>query len=448
MLVVVIIIAISAIAFNFLLPILIGSDLSFGTRVIINSYLLLVFSLAVAGLFHRKYLKQIVLISITSICTLTILFAGSELYISLQKKNIVPGNNYDLSTLEKYYDEFRVQCLHPYYIFFLPYEGSLLKKINNSVCSIDRNGFRGKGPEERGKRKLAFLLGGSSAFGLDASSNDTTITGYLNKNQSQYFFVNAGVPGWNSMQELYRVLLQIIEYNPDLIVVHDGHNDASISYKQAKSGYEYLVGTPDSFDALAERVDDIRSKGKNLIDININYRKLLVKISALCFPELRSYISKQMGKSYSQKSAAANLPLREITEKGGGLDDFWRGKAEATAKNYLQNLSLMQAVCRERKIKIIFIFQPYLFGHKNKAQCLKEYLNRYERIDADKINYINKFHEIVVDNSKTLERFYDLYNLFDKYFQDIPGGVIFTDEVHLYDRGNEIVAKEVINTLN
>jgi len=337
-----------------------------------------------------------------------------------------------------------VQHLHPYYIFSLPYNNALINKINNPVCSIDSNGFRGPGPEERGEKKLAFLLGGSAAFGLEATSNATTITGFLNEQQSRYFFVNAGVPGWNSMQELYRLLLQLLAYHPDLILVYDGHNDASISYKHAKSGHDYLEGTPDSYGALAAKVDDIRSQGKNIFNLDINYEMLWSKLNSLCLPELRAYLSNMRGKN---PQVVVNLHLQEELEKSGKLDAAWKKKAEATAGNYVKNLSLMRTLTQERNIKIIFIFQPYLFAHQNKGQCLQEYFHKYKSINAEKINFINKFHEIVINKAATLGRFYDFYTLFDQYYQDIPGGKIFGDEVHLYDRGNEIVAREIIPLL-
>jgi len=429
---------------NFLLPSLRGSELIFGTKAILNSYLLLLLILAIAFLIFKKYYRQLVLIGSILICTLSIIFGGSELYLSLNKAHLGPQHKYDLNALWKYYHGFCIQHLHPYYIFSLPYEISLINKINNPVCSIDINGFRGQGPEERQGKKLAFLIGGSAAFGLEASSNAATITGFLNKHQSQYFFVNAGVPGWNSLQELYRLLLQLQEYNPDLIIVYDGHNDASISYKHAKSGHDYLLGTPDSYGALAEKVDDIRSQGKNLINISIDYGSLWSKLNALCFPEVRDYLTNKWGKNYKN---VVKLPLQEEPERSGKLDAAWKKRAEATARNYLKNLSLMRAIAGERNIKIIFIFQPYLFAHQNKGQCLQEYFNKYKSINAEKINYINEFHEIVINNSLKLGRFYDFYTLFDKHYQDIPGGQIFGDEVHLYDRGNEIVAQEIVPLL-
>jgi hypothetical protein len=138
-----------------------------------------------------------------------------------------------------------------------------------------------------------------------------------------------------------------------------------------------------------------------------------------------------------------NLHLQEELQRSGKLDASWKKRAKATAGNYLKNLPLMRAIARERNIKIIFIFQPYLCAHQHKGQCLQEYINKYKSINAEKINYINGFYEIVINNAMTLGRFYDFYTLFDKYYQDIPGGRIFGDEVHLYDRGNKIVAQEI-----
>lgn len=105
------------------------------------------------------------------------------------------------------YNAFTRQYIHPYYYFFFPRDPKVIHSINNSVVSIDKNGFRGGGPELASdkKRRLAFVLGGSVAFGHGCSSDQNTISGYLNKIQSKYHFVNAGVPSWNSTQEFYRL---------------------------------------------------------------------------------------------------------------------------------------------------------------------------------------------------------------------------------------------------
>ena len=138
------------------------------------------------------------------------------------------GDYLRLGRLERGYKPFIVHHLHPLYLFFFPLEPADRLAIGNAVCRIDADGFREPGPRHAAGRKLAFLLGRSSAFGHFASSDATTITSYLNGMQEKYFFVNAGAPAWNSTQELFRLAYQILDYQPALVITYDGANDGAL----------------------------------------------------------------------------------------------------------------------------------------------------------------------------------------------------------------------------
>ena len=158
------------------------------------------------------------------------------------------------------YYPFTVQHINPFYLFYFPFDAKSRSSLNNNVCSIDKDGFRGADFTKAKGRKLAFLLGGSAAFGHFSSSDNTTITGYLNDIQNRYYFVNAGVPSWNSFQELTRLSQQILGFSPALVVAYDGLNDAALMVDYWTKCLDYPAGTPESFDALAALVEDIRGK--------------------------------------------------------------------------------------------------------------------------------------------------------------------------------------------
>jgi len=102
------------------------------------------------------------------------------------------GDRPKFDQLDRAYQPCDTFQLHPQYLFFFPLDLHERVALSNETCSIDAAGFRGPGPAQAGGRRLAFLLGGSAAFGSLASSDATTITGYLNRLQDEYFFVNAG----------------------------------------------------------------------------------------------------------------------------------------------------------------------------------------------------------------------------------------------------------------
>lgn len=80
-----------------------------------------------------------------------------------------------------------------------------------------------------------FVVGGSSTFGYGASSNEETIPGKLsnmfkNKNVE---IINAGIGGATSFEEKYLIKNDILQMNPNLIIIFDGGND--VRYEQLES---------------------------------------------------------------------------------------------------------------------------------------------------------------------------------------------------------------------
>ena len=81
-----------------------------------------------------------------------------------------------------------------------------------------------------------FMVGGSTMFGSGESSDETTISGILQKifdtdNSVQKIeVINAGISGGNSNTELHLIDKKLITFSPDLIIVYDGWNDLRADY--------------------------------------------------------------------------------------------------------------------------------------------------------------------------------------------------------------------------
>ena len=106
---------------------------------------------------------------------------------------------------------------------------------NQSTDSITINtlGFRG---DEFSDIKPSdtyriFMVGGSTMFGAGATSDDTTIPGYLQHllNEKDFGFdieiINSGIQGADSNTELKFIEQKLITFSPDLIIIYDGWND-------------------------------------------------------------------------------------------------------------------------------------------------------------------------------------------------------------------------------
>ena len=105
---------------------------------------------------------------------------------------------------------------------------------------IDYNtkGFRGDNfPVKKIQDEFRIIaVGGSTMFGGQNSSDQTTIPGILqqminyNNPDLKIRVINAGISGATSFTELELIKNKLIDYEPDLIIVYDGWNDLRSNY--------------------------------------------------------------------------------------------------------------------------------------------------------------------------------------------------------------------------
>ena len=109
----------------------------------------------------------------------------------------------------------------------------LIPNQENQSITINSLGFRG---DEFPIEKLdstyrIFMLGGSTMFGYGATSDETTIPGYLQelfyRDYEEYDIqvINSGIQGADSFDELNLIKTKLLNYSPDMIIIYDGWND-------------------------------------------------------------------------------------------------------------------------------------------------------------------------------------------------------------------------------
>lgn len=343
--------------------------------------------------------------------------AGAELFLQARVAILerIVRDESALGQLERAYAAFSTKHLHPHYLFFFPLRPADRLALANATSSLDADGFREPGPAHANGRKLAFVLGGSAAFGYYASSNATTITSYMNAMQSEFFFVNAGVPSWISTQELFRLAIDIAARRPALVISFSGANDAAAADFPPTTRPAYPAGTPESFDDLEEIVD---AAGRGL---------RLTPDAWL--PELTHRWDKYRTAWFGEEVAAA--PAR----------------FDAAADRYLANLEQMAALTQSAGGRFVAVFQPVAGLHRRVPVTP----GRLAEARAG-------FYSRVMARPRSTLELHDLSAVFDPYFaggpvaRDPAGEVlspesVFFDSVHLHDRGNEIVAAHLLRLL-
>ena len=110
---------------------------------------------------------------------------------------------------------------------------NILGDVQKDEVNINSLGFRGNEfikikPDNTFR---IFLLGGSQMFGTGATSDDTTIPGYIENylDPNDYDFtveiINSGLKGIDSRKELLLLENMLLDFTPDLVIVYDGLND-------------------------------------------------------------------------------------------------------------------------------------------------------------------------------------------------------------------------------
>jgi hypothetical protein len=88
----------------------------------------------------------------------------------------------------------------------------------------------GKKPGER----IVLITGGSVVHGVGATSNDATIAGQMMRHLNErsggprYRVINMGMGSWIAYQQFIGLSLFGLPFDPDWVVVMDGHNDAAV----------------------------------------------------------------------------------------------------------------------------------------------------------------------------------------------------------------------------
>ena len=162
---------------------------------------------------------------------------------------------------------------------------NILNDSQTDDVTINSLGFRGEEFTEMKSNNTfrIFLLGGSQMFGTGATSDDTTIPGYLNyyiKEQNNSFsieVINSGLKGVDSRKELLLLQNMLINFNPDLIIIYDGLNDlrAGNSSEQLLENWNLMceLGHKNNFDVIISLQPIAGFGDKSLTSVELSYVK-------------------------------------------------------------------------------------------------------------------------------------------------------------------------------
>ncbi len=224
---------------------------------------------------------------------------------------------------------------YPLFVPYLADDGSLwMITAPGKLRWFNEQKFRaGKEPDTF----RIFTLGGSTTYGrpyMDATSFSNWLRKLLSRvpqSKMRYEVINAGGISYASYR-VVKILEELLDYEPDLVVVYTGHNE----FLEART-YGSLLDQPSAV---------------------FKSRELLSRLKI--YTLLSSYYQQIKGKSETGSRAATNMlspEVQTILDRSAGLDYYKRDTlfSRGVFQHFYYNIARMKHLCRQAGVPVIFL---------------------------------------------------------------------------------------------
>jgi len=281
-----------------------------------------------------------------------------------------------------------------------------------STININSHGFRGPEIMQTKNDNIyrIFVIGGSTTFGTGSLSDQTTIPSILekklNSNDLPYSIevINAGISAAFSATEHRLIKEQILEFEPDLLIIYDGINDVSkeLKYYHEGSEEEATLSIEKERTAIYELQQIVFRNSKTAQWYYSNIDDIRTSISGL-----------DVHNSFEENT---------IQEKVEIWKNRWKEICELGHSN---------------NFKVILTIQPIL-GSSDRTLTEYEHKHYVWNDNEKKLQALQNYVDALSELDSYCKETSDLRNSFDGINQPI-----FTDSAHMSDFGNEIIAKKL-----
>jgi lysophospholipase L1-like esterase len=304
-----------------------------------------------------------------------------------------------------------------------------------------------------------FFMGGSAAYGCEGLYthiddrftrlyDDETIDFYLEQKlnrelpQKHWEVINAAVNEYRLHQHLALLLSRLLQYDPDCVILMDGHND--ISGLIASSNYDPYAATSylSEFDSVANPhtfSDWIALNAAWLRNNSVFYASLERRLSRL------TQFSR--GRQEVARHRQVPKPVRFEDLSPGEQQEYRTSWSEL--HNYTHVARQIYRVCRLNNVKVAFAMQPELILSNKRYVGTEESLADYHRQRYGPLviySYENFYPKIILQmRGASAEDSFPLVDL-TGVFDDSPMQT-FSDYCHMTPDGNRIVADRLFADL-
>jgi len=332
---------------------------------------------------------------------------------------------------------------------------------------INSKGFRGpEFSEEKQQNTYRIInMGDSSTFGVGVPYGDlhsAVLKDMLNRQaqpQKRYEVINAGVPGYSSLQGLKYLKKELIKYKPDIITVSFGLND--YLYTNAEDDKNIPETSPQLI-----YLDDLMRKShlydffKKRLGLLLSPKTKYPPNRRVKLPDFRENLKEivTVAREHGARVLLFNIPLRPeiplvvnaipIPRDGEVVE--WLRPAFIGRNNYFVKTEfegpapvLEEAVKKHPQWAMAHYLLARRYekeGHVEKAQA--EFIKARE-MDVDR-RVIAEYNMVIEEVAKEMQvSLVDLVNAFEKR----KGEDLFLDERHFSAAGYRIIAEEIYHTL-
>lgn len=318
----------------------------------------------------------------------------------------------NISSFEIGYNISSVRKPFPY-VMFKGRENAGVTRGDINLENMNENGYRGPAPTKikpQGEVRI-FVLGGSTVWNGYPTIPEVIEGNFRRSNHGNVKVFNYGVMASNSGMELARLVYEIVDYEPDIVIFYNGSNDVMHPLSaDPRVGYPYNFMVWENNPLI--QYDINKYPGFSLYLYNSNLLRVLMK----------SYFSNKLGK------------IDDLRESVGYNTKDWRSK---TALNYLKNIEKTALISKAYNAQFIAFFQPMVYY---KSTLKGKEINFVSKFESKHAIEMRKMILANIDTNKY--NFKDFSNVFDKYNEEL-----FIDLVHTNQRGIDIIGNEIYESI-
>ena len=303
-----------------------------------------------------------------------------------------------------------VHFIHEKFIFGKQYEGYFFTNYKPYPYSMFKWGDNYEDPIPKKKKEefRIFILGGSAVAQGDPPFPELLEEIFHEKGYKEVKVFNFGVISSMTGQDLARILYEVVDLLPDLIVMYNGYNDlAHPFYADPRPGYPFNF---------------------------MVYENNPISSSSLSFPWVlslyRSSILRQLYPYFFMKQFTKIDKLRK--QAGYGTKE-WKKQIVSAYWNYVKKA---QKISLAFDFDLLVVFQAVVFGKK------KNFVRENEQMFFVKDWHFMFEYLLKLTNQDKNVLFFDRSGIFDHNEEKV-----FNDFVHIKQEYQKDVAKELFSII-